>query len=89
MVARHKSGASNSESLTNSELAENSDLERMEEAQTEQEKNDEMERGIRGLKAKLKELEIRKQLLAASQLKVEEDILAVERTLQLCACGNS
>ena len=33
-----------------------------------------------GVKAKFKELELRKQLLAASQLKIEEDILAVEKT---------
>lgn len=39
---------------------------------------------IGGLKAKLMELEMRKKELVTSQMKVEEDILAVKRTLQLC-----
>ena len=64
-------------------------LDTMEEDQTEKEKSDEIGGEIRGLKTKLTELEARRKLLAASQLKVEEDIQAVERTLQLNICGSS
>jgi hypothetical protein len=85
--ARHKSGASKSEAIFNS--VSNKKLEIMEEDLSETEKSGEMGRGIDGLKAKLKELETRKKLLAASQLKVEEDIGAVVRTLQLCGCEGS
>jgi hypothetical protein len=41
------------------------------------------ERG--GLKAKLRELEMRKEELAASQMKVDEDIQALKRTMELVA----
>lgn len=40
---------------------------------------------IGGLRAKLRELEMRKKELAACQLKVDEDIQAVKRTMELVA----
>jgi hypothetical protein len=65
------------------------DLESLEGDQTGKENSGIVGRGLDGLKAKLKELEARRKLLAASQLKTEEDISAVQRTLQLCDCGSS
>jgi hypothetical protein len=64
-------------------------LDTMEEDQIEKQKSDEIGGEIRGLKTKLTELEARRKLLVASQVKVEEDIQAVERTLQLYICGSS
>jgi hypothetical protein len=90
MVARHKPGASHSETSQNPHSPEfDKDLENVEGDQTEKENSDGVGGGLNGLKVKLKELEARKRLLAASQLKVEEDILAVQRTLQLCGSGRS
>ena len=79
MGARHKLDVANSEALPNSELGRG--LECVEDG--------EMGEGLSGLKMKLRELEARKKMLAASHMKVEEDILAVERTLRLCGCGSS
>jgi hypothetical protein len=64
-------------------------MDTIEEDQTEKEKSDEIGGEIRGLKTKLTELEARRKLLVASQVKVEEDIQAVERTLQLYICGSN
>jgi hypothetical protein len=90
MVARHKPGASNSETSRNPDSPVfDRDLESLEGDQTGKENSGIVGRGLDGLKAKLKELEARRKLLAASQLKTEEDILAVQRTLQLCDCGSS
>jgi vacuolar-type H+-ATPase subunit I/STV1 len=40
-----------------------------------------------GLKLKLRELERKKEELAACQLKIEEDIQAVKRTMELVAAA--
>jgi hypothetical protein len=86
VAALHRSSASISESSLSSAMT--GKLDKMEEDQTE-EKSDEIGGEMRGLKTTLVELKARRKLLAASQLKVEEDIQAVERTLQLYICGSS
>jgi hypothetical protein len=87
VAALHRSGASISESPLSSAMSGKMDT--IEEDQTEKEKSDEIGGEIRGLKTKLTELEARRKLLVASQVKVEEDIQAVERTLQLYICGSN
>ncbi|KAE9365902.1 hypothetical protein N431DRAFT_487789 [Stipitochalara longipes BDJ] len=90
MLARHKLGASNSPAPQNPESPEfDREVETMEGGQIEKENCDMVWSGLDGLSAKLKELEAKRKLLATSQLKVEEDILAVQRTLQLWGCKTS
>jgi hypothetical protein len=81
MVARHPSGPPNAEVLPTPESI--GHLEIVDENRIKKQNGD-MIGEMRGLKAKLEELETRRQQLASCQLKIEEDILAVQRTMQLC-----
>jgi hypothetical protein len=83
MKTRHKSTSSNIEGIANSpESIDSQEL--MDEDQTVGE-----ETGIlgdmSGLRTKLHDLETRKRELATCQAKVEEDIQAIKRTIQLVA----
>jgi len=80
---RHRSTASNIEGVVNSpESVESQDL--MDEDRTVAEETRVLG-DMSGLRTKLHDLETRKRELAACQAKVEEDIQAIKRTIQLVA----
>jgi hypothetical protein len=80
---RHRSTSSNVEGIANSpESIDSQEL--MDEDQTVAEETGVLG-DMSGLRTKLHDLETRKRELAACQAKVEEDIQAIKRTIQLVA----
>jgi len=83
MKTRHKSTGSNTEGIANSpESIDSQEL--MDEDQTVAEATGVLGE-MSGLRTKLRDLETRKRELATCQAKVEEDIQAIKRTIQLVA----